>query len=202
MINKEDNMADFFSKSYAIDYDKPDIDYGQGFAIGAFGPYESYIRSISQNGQERSIYIGKNIDTDTWTMIDQTTEFTIGDNPKILVRFTNVVDSTPIKVLWQSEDGENILESYYGIPAPYIKRYDWWSLYLVVFKGPENLQEGKYKVLIISRDKKIKRDLVATIDFSMSEQLYPLTINEEIESIDPAMEPIIDSLIKEHIEKH
>jgi len=178
--NEIDTMKEFFLKNVIIenDYNKPVIDYGQGFAIGAFGTYELYKRSLSANGQHRLVYMGKDIDMDTLSIVNSTTEFLVGDIPKILIKFTNLTGSMTIRALWQNDEEEIILESYYNIPAAYAKRYDWWNIYLVTFKGPENLQEGNYKVILLSEDVINKLKLSATVEFTV--EGYP--IEDQIES--------------------
>lgn len=166
-------MKEFFSKNVIIEnnHNRPAIDYGQGFAIGAFGSYELYKRSLSTNGQHRLVYMGKDIDIDTMSITNNTTQFFVGDIPKILIKFTNLAGSMMIKALWQDEDDNVVLESYYNIPAAYAKRYDWWNIYLVTFKGPENLQEGFYRVILLSEDSISKIKLSATIEFTV--ESYP-----------------------------
>lgn len=183
-MKDEDTMKEFFSKNITVsddNYNKPVLDYGQGFAIGTFGNFELYSRSLKVNGQHRLVYMGKNMDMDTLIMADNTTEFTIGDVPKILIKFTNLASQMEVKAIWQNGEDETILESYYSIPSPYTKRYDWWNIFLVTFKGPENLDEGNYKVLLLSEDKINDIKLTATIEFTVS---YP-TEEQDSSVIDP-----------------
>lgn len=166
----KDVMKEFFSRNIIQEEStKPIIDYGQGFAIGTFGTYELYTRSLSANGKHRLVYMGKDINFENLSMTDNTTEFVVGDVPKILIKFTNLASSMGIRALWQDDAENTILESYYGIPAPYTKRYDWWTTFLVAFKGPENLEEGYYKVILLADDEISDTSLNATIEFTVSE---------------------------------
>lgn len=54
---EEHNMEELFSKNIAINNsEEQTIDHGQGLAIGIFGSYKLYIKSISLNDQDRYQY--------------------------------------------------------------------------------------------------------------------------------------------------
>jgi len=167
--DKDQSMKDFLSRRIEVNYDKHIVNYGQGFAIGAFGSYKLYVKSLSKNGRHSSVHIGKDIDTDTLSIIDDTNEFIVGDIPKLLVKLTNVSNDVQIRAIWQDEDESIILESSYGIPSPYTKRYDWWSVYCITFQGPGNLKEGKYNVIITSKEMSSNKELSTNIDFAFSD---------------------------------
>jgi len=76
-----------------------------------------------------------------------------------------------VKAIWKDDSNNTILEQYYQIPLPYSMNYSWWDTYSTYFIGPDNLEEGDYKVEI-SSIKNVKNgqldELSCTIEFSVS----------------------------------
>ena len=154
------------------------VEIGHGVGIGhKDGSYSQYVKQLGERSKEGNgvIYLGKAIkeDKDTMSMSDETEKFDIGDVPKLLVMFYNVLNETTLKVVWKNiEDDEVILEQYYKIPLPYTMDYNWWNQYSTYFIGPEDLEEGDYKVEISSKEVTTSgrlTELSSTINFSVEE---------------------------------
>ena len=154
------------------------VEIGHGMGIGhSSGSYSKYIAQLSERKKEEngSIYIGKAINEDKGTMsiVDPTETFNIGDVPKLLTTFYNVIHSMTIKIEWKNMEDNTILEQYYQIPSPHSMNYDWWNTYSSYFIGPEDLEEGDYNVKITSNDNKRGRslkELSATIEFLVKDK--------------------------------
>lgn len=154
------------------------VEIGHGVGIGHIdGSYSKYIRQLSERSKNGNgmIYLGKAINEDNGTMsiVEATEKFDIGNIPKLLVMFHNVLNGIALKVEWKNMEDELILEQYYQIPPPHSMRYDWWDTYSTYFIGPEDLEEGDYKVKITSnentRSKQLK-ELSTTIKFSVEDK--------------------------------
>lgn len=151
------------------------VEVGHGIGIGhRDGSYSQYIKQLSDRSAKGNglIYIGKTIteDKNIMSMTDETEKFDIGDVPKLLITFHNVLNERTIKVEWKNMDDENILEQYYQIPLPYSMNYNWWDAYYTHFIGPEDLEEGNYKVQITTREivrNRTPEELSSTIEFSV-----------------------------------
>ena len=133
------------------------VEVGHGIGIGhKDGSYSGYVKQLSERNREGNglIYLGKSIheDKNTMSMTDETEKFEIGDIPKLLVMFYNVINETTLKIEWKNMDDETILEQYYKIPLAYSMGYNWWDTYSTYFIGPEELEEGDYKIEITSKD--------------------------------------------------
>lgn len=190
MVYQDDNniMKAFFKGKISInDLSRPtlkkvEIGYGKGIG-NKYGTYNRYIEKLSEqitkgNG---TIYIGKSIiDKDTFSISNPTDKFTIGDVPHLLINYNNVIDDIFLKVIWKDSDDTSILEQYYEIPRAYSMGNSWWDYYGIYFIGPEDLEEGNYKVEItseemISKEQTIgeKKDNIKTLrailEFSMEE---------------------------------
>lgn len=158
----EDNniMKSFFSgkievKDLGPKYERVEI--GHGIGIGHLdGSYSQYVKQLSERskGGNGIIYLGKAIkeDKNTMSVINETEKFDTGDIPKLLVMFYNILNEITLKVEWKDTDNEVILEQYYQIPLAYSMNYNWWDIYSTYFIGPEDLEEGDYKVEITSRE--------------------------------------------------
>ena len=151
------------------------VEIGHGMGIGHVdGSYSKYVRQLSEHSKEGNgiIYLGKAVSEDKGKMsiIDATEKFALGEIPKLLVMFHNIINGTMLKVEWKNMDNDVILEQYYQIPSPHSMQYNWWDTYSTYFIGPENLEEGDYNVKITSnedtRSKQI-RGLSTTIEFSV-----------------------------------
>lgn len=172
--NEEDyTMSQIFGgriKVYRQELDLAEQGYGVGIGhIG--GSYALYMRQLRENAniENSTIYLGKdiNLNTSNPTIINPTIEFAIGDVPKILIDLHSLIDELFVNVMWRYNGSEDIiLKSFYKIPSPYGKNYDWWDLYSVYFIGPENLGEGEYQVVLEAED--IKRNKsISTVEFSV-----------------------------------
>ena len=133
------------------------VEIGHGIGIGhADGSYKRYIAQLSTRSKEGNgtIYLGKSINEDkgAMSMADTTEKFDTGDIPKLLITFHSIINSMSIKVEWKNMDNDAILEQYYQIPLPHSMKYDWWDTYSTYFIGPEDLEEGDYKVKITSNE--------------------------------------------------
>lgn len=131
------------------------VELGHGKGVGhIYGSYNQYIKELSEqitkgNG---TISIGKYvIEKDIFSISDPTDKFATGDIPKLLITYGNIINSIQLKVVWEDSD-DTILEQYYNIPDPYSMGNDWWDQYSVYFMGPEDLEEGDYRVDIISEE--------------------------------------------------
>jgi hypothetical protein len=184
MMNREgeDNniMKSFFRgklKKADLDSKSRLVEIGHGVGIGHIGgSYSTYIRQLSKQSKDGNgtIYLGKEVNEDKGTMsiIDATKKFDIGNVPKLLVMFHNVVNGIMLKVEWKNMENDTILEQYYQIPQPHSMNYDWWDMYSTYFIGPEDLEEGNYNVKIASKESsKSKKtgELSSIIEFSMIE---------------------------------
>lgn len=176
MAYEENNtMNQIFSGRVKVNKFEPSlVDQGYGVGVGHIGgSYASYVRQLRKNVNIDScaVHIGKNIDLNAKVpiIINPTTEFVSGDIPKVLVELHTFINGLFVKTAWQDKNSEDIiLESFYNIPSPYDKNYDWWDLYSVYFIGPENLDEGEYKVMLEAED--IKRNkLISTLEFSVKD---------------------------------
>lgn len=145
------------------------VELGHGVGIGHIdGSYSQYIKALSEHAGKGNgiVYIGKSIEIDKDVLSDKsekhknnknklfiqdpTDKFSPGDIPKILIMFYNILNQTNIKVLWKDSNNDIILEQYYEIPSAHSLNYDWWDQYTLYFIGPENLEEGNYKIDITS----------------------------------------------------
>ncbi len=151
------------------------VEVGHGIGIGhKDGSYSQYVAQLSERSKEGNglVYLGKAIteDKNTMSMSDETEKFDIGDVPKLLVMFYNVLNETTLKIEWKNMENENILEQYYKIPFPSSMSYSWWDKYSAYFIGPEDLEEGDYKVEIKSKEVTTGgrlQELSSTIEFSV-----------------------------------
>lgn len=155
-------MSDFFRGKINIDdlSDRPKskmVELGYGKGIGyVHGTYSQYIKKLGKQAPKGNgiISIGKSVveKDNTFSMSDPTDKFTIGDVPHILIMHYNVINTVAIKVLWKNSEDEVLSEQYYEIPAAHSLNYDWWEQYGTYFIGPEDLEEGNYKVEIVSTE--------------------------------------------------
>lgn len=152
------------------------VEIGHGIGVGhTDGSYSKYVQLSRQSKEGNGIiYLGKGINEDKGTMsiIDATKKFDIGNIPKLLIMFHNIINGTMLKVEWKNTDNDVILEQYYQIPPPHSMKYSWWDTYSTYFIGPEDLEEGDYKVKITSNENaKSKKTggLSTTIGFSVTE---------------------------------
>lgn len=153
------------------------VEVGHGAGIGHIGgSYGIYIRQLSKQSKEGNgtVYLGKEINEDkgTISIIGATEKFDVGNIPKLLVMFHNVINGIMLKVEWKNNDNDTILEQYYQIPQAHSMKYDWWDTYSAYFIGPEDLEEGNYNAKITSRENaKSKKtgELSTTIEFSVVE---------------------------------
>lgn len=169
-------MKAFFGGKIKINEKEPNyerVELGHGTGIGhKDGSYSQYVKQLSQQKGNGILYLGKAIeeDKDIMSMIDETEEFNAGDIPKLLVMHNNIINEIALKVEWMDNDNETILEQQYKIPLPYSMNYYWWDTYYTYFIGPENLEEGDYKINIMSteivRNRQLQ-ELSATIEFSI-----------------------------------
>lgn len=173
-----DIMNSFFKGK--IKYQSPESKYekveiGHGIGIGhTDGSYSIYIKQLSENSKDGNgfIYLGKSIkeDNNTMSIQDETEKFETGDIPKLLITFHDLLNDMTIKVEWKNMDDDIILDQYYQIPSPQNMNYSWWDKYSTYFIGPEDLEEGSYKIEITSKElTKGKRltELFSTINFSV-----------------------------------
>lgn len=151
------------------------VEIGHGIGIGhRDGSYSQYVKQLSDHSVKGNglIYLGKTIteDKDTMSMSDETEKFDVGDIPKLLVTFHNVLNEITLKVEWKNMENETILEQYYTIPLAYTMDYNWWDQYSTYFIGPEDLEEGEYKVEISSKEITTSRrltELSTVIEFKV-----------------------------------
>ncbi len=164
-------MEDLGSKSRLVEI-------GHGIGIGHVdGSYSKYINQLSKHSKEGNgiIYLGKAINEDKGKMsiMDATEKFDQGNVPKLLIMFHDIINGMILKVEWKNMDNDTILEQYYQIPSPHSMKYDWWDQYSAYFIGPEDLEEGNYKVEITSnentRSKKMN-GLSTTLEFSVKDK--------------------------------
>lgn len=155
------------------------VEIGHGVGIGHIGgSYSTYIRQLSKQSKDGNgtIYLGKEINEDKGTMsiINATKNFDVGNVPKLLVMFHNVINGIMLKVEWKNMDNDTLLEQYYQIPQSHSMKYDWWDTYSTYFIGPEDLEEGNYNVKIASKEgSKSKKtcELSTIIEFSIKEKV-------------------------------
>lgn len=172
-------MGEFFSGRLTIENSESKlVELGHGMGVGnRYGSYQQYTKKLSERKENGLIYIGKDIkiDDDTLSIVDPTTEFIVGDVPKVLIMFHNIINETSVKTIWKDLYDTTISEQYYTIPSPYSKQYAWWDWYGAYFIGPENLDEGYYKIDIISHIigiKDLHSTLSTTIEFSVQNNEY------------------------------
>lgn len=175
-------MEGFFSGKIKIDdlsnQPKPKrVELGYGKGIGhRQGTYTQYIKKLGEQSSKGNgiISIGKSVieKDNIFSMPDITDKFVEGDIPYILVMHYNIVNPMIIHVSWKNSEDEEISEQFYEIPAAHSLNYGWWDIYGTYFVGPENLEEGNYKVEIISteysRGNKAKT-LATSLDFTIAE---------------------------------
>jgi hypothetical protein len=165
------------------------VELGHGTGIGhKDGSYTEYNAALYHQASKGNgiISIGKSVNIDNnknlLTMDDSTDKFSFSDVPHVLIMFYNIVNETRLKVLWMDHSGDIIVDQYYKIPSSYSMGNSWWDQYGVYFIGPEDLDEGDYKVEITSTslgaENRIK-SLTATLKFSVTEE----EIKEEIKEI-------------------
>lgn len=153
------------------------VEVGHGIGIGhKDGSYSQYVKQLSERNRDGNglIFLGKSIheEKDTMSINDETEKFEVGDIPKLLVMFYNVLNEMTLKIEWKNTDDETILEQYYQIPLAYSMGYGWWDTYSTYFIGPEELEEGHYKIEISSKEVTTSgrlQELSSTINFSMVE---------------------------------
>ena len=161
VYNNEDStevMKSFFSGR--IKYEAPKsklVELGDGKGIGhARGSYSQYVMALREQAPKGNgtISIGKSIVTDKEIFSTQnpTDKFSVGDVPHILITYGNIINGIQLKVIWKDSNDETILEQFYDIPVPYSVGSDWWDQYSVYFTGPEDIEEGDYRVDIISEE--------------------------------------------------
>ncbi len=176
-----DTMKAFFRGE--IKADNPNsmsrlVEIGHGTGTGhTNGSYSRYIAQLSKRQKEGngSIYIGKAINEEKGTMsiVDPTEKFNTGDIPKLLTTFYSTINSMTIKIEWKNMENNTILEQYYQIPSPHSMNYDWWDTYSAYFIGPEDLEEGDYKVKITANGNtrvRSLKELSTTIEFSVEDK--------------------------------
>lgn len=179
--DNEDNntMKSFFRGNIKMEnLDSRIVEIGHGIGIGHIdGSYSRYVRQLSERSKDGNgiIYLGKAINEDKGTMsiMDPTEKFDIGNVPKLLVMFHNILNGMMLKVEWKNMEDDTILEQYYQIPSPHSMKYDWWDTYSTYFIGPENLEEGDYKVKITSNENTTSRQtkgLSTTVGFSVEDK--------------------------------
>lgn len=169
----EDTMKEVFTNHARAEKQELGlVEQGYGVGIGRVGgSYDLYVRELRKNVNTGNgiVYIGKDINasTDTPSIVNSTTEFTVGDIPKVLITFHSLINELRIKATWKEKGSDNIiLESFYKIPSPYDKHYHWWNLYSVYFIGPEDLEQGEYQVVLETTDIK-RRGMSSTVEFTM-----------------------------------
>ena len=159
------------------------VELGHGRGIGhVHGSYSQYTKKLSEQRTKGNgvISIGKSIKEDTFSIPDPTDKFTVRDVPHLLIMYNNIIDDISLKVIWKDSDNDTILEQYYNVPSPYSMGNYWWESYGIYFIGPEDLDEGNYRVEITSEetitkehimgDKKDNiKTLTAYIDFSVED---------------------------------
>ena len=173
--NEDDNiMKAFFNGDIKVENLGPKyerIEVGHGLGVGhPNGSYSQYIKQLRSRPGNCLIYTGKSvkIDNDVMSILDETEEFKEGEIPKLLITFYNILNEKTIKVEWKNMENDVILKQRYITPIPYAMNYSWWDTYGVYFIGPDNLEEGDYKIDItlreIVRDRKLE-EMSPTIQF-------------------------------------
>jgi len=175
-------MEGFFSGKIKIDdlsnqHQPKKVELGYGKGIGhRQGTYSQYIKKLEEQAPKGNgiISIGKSImeKDNMFSMPNMTDKFAEGDIPHILVMHYNIVNPMIIHVSWKNSEDEEISEQFYEIPAAHSLNYDWWNSYGTYFVGPEDIEEGDYKVEITSteygRGNRTKT-LTASLDFTVAE---------------------------------
>jgi len=175
-------MEGFFSGKIKIDdlsnQPKPKrVELGYGKGIGhRQGTYSQYIKKLGEQAPKGNgiISIGKSVieKDDIFSMPDITDKFVEEDIPYILIMHYNIVNPMTIHVLWKNSEEDIISEQFYEIPAAHSLNYDWWEMYGTYFVGPENMEEGSYKIEITSAEygkgNKTKT-LTASLDFTITD---------------------------------
>ena len=153
------------------------VEIGHGMGIGHDGGSRSqYLQQLAERSKEGNglIYLGKGIQEgkDTMSIVGETNKFYVGDIPKVLLVFSNVINKMTLKLDWKNARNNSILEQYYEIPSPYSLQHSWWDTYSVHFAGSEDLDEGNYKIDISSTKKTRLRteELSSTIEFSIEDK--------------------------------
>jgi len=175
----DDIMKAFFNGDIKVENLGPKyerIEVGHGLGVGySDGSYSQYVKQLRSRQGNCLIYIGKGIktDNDVMSILNETEEFNEGEIPKLLITLHNIINEKIIKVEWKNMDNEIILEQRYQTPLPYAMNYSWWDTYGVYFIGPDNLEEGDYKIDIklreIVRERKLE-ELSPTIQFSVKDK--------------------------------
>lgn len=180
--NEDNNiMRAFFSGKIKVGKMSPQyerVELGHGSGVGhANGSYSQYIKQLAERDKEGNgiIYLGKaiNTDKDVMSIVSATEKFDTGDVPKLLIMFYNILNETTLKVEWKNADDEVILGQYYQIPSASNVNYNWWDTYSAYFIGPEDLEEGDYKVEITSREivrSRQSEELSSIIEFSVKDK--------------------------------
>lgn len=178
--NREtDTMSAFFRGKLTTNTIKSQpkmVELGHGKGVGhTDGSYDQYIKQLYEKSSKGNglIYIGKTIDKEKMSIPDLNDKFKPAEIPKLLIMYYNILNRTHIKVEWKDMDNETILNQYYEIPSAHSMNYDWWDSYGVYFIGPEDLEEGNYKVDITSTELGAgdnRKVLKALINFSVVEQ--------------------------------
>lgn len=165
-------------KDLSSKYEHVEVGYGMGIGHRE-GSYSQYIEQLSKRSKDGNslVYLGKDIKEgqNTMSIADETEKFDTGDVPKLLITFHNVLNENAIKVEWKNMDNDEnvILEQRYKIPSAYGMGYSWWDTYHTSFIGPEDLEEGDYKVEIISREivrNRQPEELSSIIEFSVKDK--------------------------------
>lgn len=168
-------MSRFFRGKLKINTDYMIGEYGHGMGIGnKYDSYEIYKKKLSEkvNQENGKTYIGKDINMgpNSLSIVDPATEFAIGETPKVLIMFYNILYGISIRSLWKDDRENIVLGQLYDIPSPYSMQYSWWDIYGAYFIGPEDLEEGNYKVQLVSYEngiKNIRRIMSSNIEFSV-----------------------------------
>ncbi len=183
IMRSTDTMGAFFSgklKNEITNLKKEPqmVELGHGTGIGhKDGTYSEYVKNLREQASKGNgvIYIGKSINTEKTLSIpenDQTDTFALGDLPKLLIMFYNVINPVQIKVTWKDSNNESILEQFYEVPSAYGMSYDWWDSYGTYFIGPDDLETGEYKIEITSKEFGIEdktKVLKTSIKFSVED---------------------------------
>lgn len=158
MVYEEmDDMKLFFAGKVKIEAAESKlVELGYGKGIGhKYGSYSQYVKKLSEQVIKGNgiISIGKSvIEKDIFSIPDPTDKFVVGDIPKLLIMYGNIINDISLKVMWKDSNNDTILEQYAEAPSAHSMGYYWWDSYGIYFIGPENLEEGDYKVEIISEE--------------------------------------------------
>lgn len=151
------------------------VELGHGTGIGhKDGTYDQYMKQLREQRTKGNgtIYLGKAIKTDknTLSIQDPTDKFSTENVPKLLIMFNTILNPIQIQVIWKDSNDDKILDQYYDIPPAHGNDYDWWDSYGVYFIGPEELEEGDYKIEITSKEFGIEdktKTLSTSVEFSV-----------------------------------